>query len=116
VTGIVYLLQTAAVDVDIVVDLNGTGTLSGESLRELRVTIYDSSGDWVGSTVHTFLPSLYPNGPPIETAPAKMHMKKGEYEVRMDFFYGRPGAGKRYARRVLMEVKEQGRILLVGGR
>jgi len=112
VVGVIFMLKTTALEVDLVVDLVGVRTRDGLKLMEARITILELDGQWVGASVHTFPPALFPHGPPAETTPVNMQLGQGEYEARMEFVYGDGPSSPRETRRLQFTVEQAGPIRL----
>lgn len=114
--GLLYMLQNAAVDVSLVVDLAGVRSLAGEPLTQLKLNVRHSGGDWIGATVYNYLPATHRNGPPPETLPVTYRISKGKYEVDMVLQYGEGQAALKVDRRLLVDVEAEGTIRLSGGK
>lgn len=97
-----------------VVDISHSRKLGALELREVHLSVFDSKGDWVGSSVLTYPPELHPHGPPAETPPIPMKLPRGQYDVRMEFLYGPPEHPAVAVRRVAAEIKEEGLMRLEG--
>jgi hypothetical protein len=110
VIGLVYLMSNQRVDVDLVIDLSGARSLAGQPLAELTATIADPTGRFIGSTHYSFPRNLFEHGPPLETVPARLQLKSGEYEVRLDTAYGVRRSVPGPARAVLITVEEAGTL------
>ncbi len=112
VVGVLFVLRSPALEVQLVVDLSGASRLGDLPLRRLDVTVLDEDGRYVASTEHSFPPEIYPSGPPVETRPVTLSIRKADYEVELEFQYGDTDPPLLRIRRLVVSVKEQGILRL----
>ena len=105
--GVLYLLRTSPVEVHLVVELDGARRLGEADLLELKVSFHDEDGQWVTSTVYSYPPEVFPEGPPAETRRTSLKMIPGPYEARLSMVYGLGPASERIEKIVVVEVGKQ---------
>ncbi|MBM4353476.1 MAG: hypothetical protein FJ109_06705 [Deltaproteobacteria bacterium] len=88
VAGVLYLLRSPVLDVRLVVDLAGAGSLHGKPLRRVHVIVTDEEERRVASSEHLFPAELHPAGPPVETPPVSIALRRADYDLEIRLFYG----------------------------
>jgi len=112
--GVLWALKTTPVEVRIVVDMADSRTLGKLGLREVRLSVTDSDGKWMGASVFTFPPDLHPQGPPAESPQVTFKLPQGTYEAGMQFLYGPDEVRREVVRKERFDVVEEGRVRLTG--
>jgi hypothetical protein len=115
VAGVLYSLRSPSLEVHLLIDLSGAATLGGLPLRRIDVTVLDDEGRFVASTEHSFPAELYPSGPPAETLPAVMELRRADFEVAMKLHYGDADPPLQREKRVVVPVRERGEIRVAAG-
>ena len=108
-------LHKAPADVKLVVDLKGAALVEGRMLAALVVTVTDADGRWVAASEYFYPEAIYPVGPPLETPPAELKLRKGSYEARLELSYGPEWSRRVVTRRVGFMVEESGLVRVNAG-